>query len=560
MARVAIIAANDALIVSLTQQFNKSSLVEACRSVRRFDGGYEDMFAEYDTDTVVYYPQWRQPYEMAPNLAEAAAVLVACAQHDLVQVVIVSSAAVYSASPTHLGIVTEAQTRPRMGRDPIADQWLQLEKLATETINLGSKTTLTILRPAVVLLPSSTDYFSQMFQSRWAFTLPLYDPPLQFLSPEDLATAVCLAVERRAAGVFNVAPAEVVPLRRALQLAGIKRVPVHDTLQYLPRRLLAARGQLHGNQHLPYIRYAWTISNTKIRDVLGFIPEHTSADAVRAFVKDRPSTSATTTPPPAPFDDFGMDPAYIDMWRNRLFRFMHDHYWRVEIKGIAHVPTDGRAVLVGVHRGFMPYDGVVALHQIAHYKGRYVRFLIHPSLTKTPFPFNFGKLGGVNACRENADHILQRDGLLGFFPEGIQGAFNYYRDVYKLGRFGRNEFVRAALRNRAPIIPFVTVGSAEIFPIIAKFNWKWWKRISLWPCFPIAPPFPLLPVPLPSKWHTQYLEPLHVETDYPPEAADDPATVRAISNEVRQRMQTAIDDMRSWRKSIFVGSIFEGET
>jgi hypothetical protein len=68
-----------------------------------------------------------------------------------------------------------------------------------------------------------------------------------------------------------------------------------------------------------------------------------------------------------------------------------------------------------------------------------------------------------------------------------------------------------------------------------------------------------VPFPLPSKWHTQFLEPLHVEQHYPPEAAHDAAIVRAISQEVRTRMQDAIDDMLRRRKSIFFGSIFEHE-
>ena len=129
-----------------------------------------------------------------------------------------------------------------------------------------------------------------------------------------------------------------------------------------------------------------------------------------------------------------------------------------------------------------------------------------------------------------------------------------------MGKFGRNEFVRTALRNRAPIVPFVTVGSPEIFPIVGKINWRWWKRFTQWPFFPIAPPFPFLPVPLPSKWHTQFLEPLHLEERYPPETADDMAIVRTISQEVRERMQEAVENMLARRRSIFFGSIFEGAT
>ena len=214
--------------------------------------------------------------------------------------------------------------------------------------------------------------------------------------------------------------------------------------------------------------------------------------------------------------------------------------------------------MVGVHRGFMPYDGVMTMHLLARERRRYVRFLVHPTLTKFPFLSNFmTKVGGVMACYENADWVLERDGLVAVFPEGIRGAFSYYRDAYRLRRFGRGEWVRMALKNRAPILPFVTLGSAEIFPILAKVHWGWWKRFSEWPCLPITPTFPFVPLPLPSKWHTRYLEPMPVHESHPPEAADDPKVVRAISAEVQARIREAIDEMRRRRQWIFWGSIFK---
>src|SRR5262249_23892940 len=127
----------------------------------------------------------------------------------------------------------------------------------------------------------------------------------------------------------------------------------------------------------------------------------------------------------------------------------------------------------------------------------------------------------------------------------------------RLGKFGRDEFVKMALRNQAPIVPFVTVGSAEIFPILKRIDWGWWKRFTEWPYFPLTPTFPLLPVPLPSKWHTRFLEPIHIEQWFPPEAAEDLSTVRMISHEVRSRIEEAIDQMRRRRKSIFFGSVFQ---
>jgi 1-acyl-sn-glycerol-3-phosphate acyltransferase len=195
----------------------------------------------------------------------------------------------------------------------------------------------------------------------------------------------------------------------------------------------------------------------------------------------------------------------------------------------------------------------MALYALVQRVGRIPRFLIHPSLTKFPFLSDFiTKLGGIMACQENGDYVLERDELLGVFPEGIRGAFTMYKRAYVLGNFGRDEYVRMALRHRAPILPFVTVGSAEIYPILGRIDWGWFKRYTEWPFLPVTNPFPL-----PSKWHTRFLPAMHVELSYPPEAAEDPAVVRTISLEVRQRMQAAVDEMLLQRRSIFAGTIFD---
>jgi 1-acyl-sn-glycerol-3-phosphate acyltransferase len=177
-------------------------------------------------------------------------------------------------------------------------------------------------------------------------------------------------------------------------------------------------------------------------------------------------------------------------------------------------------------------------------------------LLKFPFIANFvTKFGGVVACQESADRVLESGGLLGVFPEGVAGAFALYRQAYRLLDFGRDSFVKLALRHRAPIIPFVTVGSAEIFPIFARIKSRRWTRYADWPWLPVST-FPFLPFPLPSKWHTQFLPPVRVE-EYSPESARDSSLQKAISLEVRARMQKAVDEMVQKRRSIFFGSIFE---
>jgi 1-acyl-sn-glycerol-3-phosphate acyltransferase/nucleoside-diphosphate-sugar epimerase len=545
---------------ALINRLSKSAVVEACQLAPRFNSGYALLFSEHAIDMVVYSPQLRRKNEMIPNLAEAAMVFEECSRAGIAKVVVVSSAAIYGADPHNPGFIAESHAPVRCDKNSVGNYWDKLEILADEYVGQLTDASLTILRPVAVPVRGGTDYFSRLFRRGLVPTLPLYDPSLQLLTPDDLAQAVCCAVESSTGGVFNIAPDGVIPLRVALRMAGAKRLPVARLVHRLARRVLASLRLAFPGDQLEYIRYSWTVSNAKITRELGFAPEHSSAEALLAILNGQASQCWSNPTERPHFDDFGMDINYIEAKRRRIFKFFHDYYWRIEVKGGEHIPRQGRAVVVGAHRGFMPFDGVMAFEFVAREVGRYMRFLIHPCLIKTPFPLDFNKLGCLKVCRENADYVLQRDELLAFYPEGIQGAFRYYRGVYQLGKFGRDEYVKFALRNRAPIVPFVTIGSAEIFPVLAKIQWRWWKKKSLWPCFPIAPPFPLLPLPLPTKWHTQFLEPFHVEQHYPPEAANDAATVQAISQEVKQRMQVAIDDMLRRRKSIFFGSIFNGET
>jgi 1-acyl-sn-glycerol-3-phosphate acyltransferase len=381
-----------------------------------------------------------------------------------------------------------------------------------------------------------------------------YDPSVQLLSLEDLARAVCRAVVKSAGGIYNVAPDGVIPLRQALRLAGVRTVSVPCLAQKTTRVLLSRLGLTSPADAVDYLRYNWTISGTKIEQELGFVPNSSSAAALAEGRAHR------LQPCRRRYDEFGLDEEYFAACERGLAGFFQRSYWRVEARGFDHIPHKGAAILVGVHRGFMPWDGVMTVHLVAQQTSRIPRFLIHPGLVKFPILHDYmTKQGGLIACHENADYVLQRDGLLAIFPEGIQGAFKLYRDVYRLEKL-RNEFVKMALRNQAPIIPFVTLGAAEIFPILAKIEWSWWKRYAEWPFIPITPTFPLVPLPLPTKWHMRFLSPLHVEQQYPPEAAEQEEVVRAIAEEVRLRLDEAWTEMRKRRRSLFYGSIFTAES
>ena len=539
MARVAFVGPRDGVSAAIAERLRGGDAAAHGPALLGDDPTAAAARLDAGTESVVFRP--RALPGRGPDLEAAAGFFGALAAARPRRLVLLSSAQVHDPVHEHAGHVGE-EIRPR-GRNPIARRWLELEAMAAAAA-AGWGGRLAVLRPATVVARDGGDPLARFLLRRRAFPLAGWGPALQLLAPEDLAAAVGCVVDRDADGVFHVAPRGVVPVRDALRLAGARALP-------LPGPLLRLFGRANGAE-LAYLRHPWTVGDRRLR-ALGWVPQRSSAEALLA--------AAGRNPAGAPeFDDYGMDEGYIAAYGRTLFRFLHRAYWRIEVRGLEHVPRRGAAVLTGVHRGFMPWDGVMALHTVARGTGRIIRFLIHPCLVKQPFLANYmTKLGGIPACQENGDWVLERGELLGMFPEGIHGAFTPYRRAYLLGKFGRDEYVKMALRHGAPIVPFVTVGSAEIYPIFGRLNAGWVHRFLEWPYFPLGPNFPLPGLPLPSKWHTRFLEPLHVAGRYPPEAAEDPAIVQAISQEVRGRLEEAIADMLRRRKHLFWGSIFDAE-
>ena len=83
-----------------------------------------------------------------------------------------------------------------------------------------------------------------------------------------------------------------------------------------------------------------------------------------------------------------------------------------------------------------------------------------------------------------------------------------------------------------------------------------WPGCSGCPYFPITPLFPLLGplglVPLPSKWHIEFGEPIRTD-DYDEAAADDPMLVFNVTDQVRETIQQTLYQLLANRRNTFLG-------
>ncbi len=253
-------------------------------------------------------------------------------------------------------------------------------------------------------------------------------------------------------------------------------------------------------------------------------------------------------------DPWGLDWEFLDAVRPFL-SFMYSAYWRVETSGLAHVPDYGRGLLVSNHSGQIPFDAAMIEAAILteHPTQRLVRALYADWFATLPFvSILFDKTGQALAHEENVTRLLHQNELVAVFPEGFKGGGKLFKDRYKLARFGRGGFVRAALQTQAPIIPVSVVGAEETY--ISLHKSKTLARLTGFPYFPISPTFPWLgllgALPLPTKWYIDFGEPLTL-SEYAPAAADDVVLVTQMSQQVRRQVQQMIYHRLAHRDHLF---------
>jgi 1-acyl-sn-glycerol-3-phosphate acyltransferase len=187
----------------------------------------------------------------------------------------------------------------------------------------------------------------------------------------------------------------------------------------------------------------------------------------------------------------------------------------VQVDGLEHVPS-GRALLVANHA--FGFDVVFPVAAIAQRLDRRVWILGEHLWWKLPFVRRFvAAIGVVDGTNENIDRLLAAGELVLVLPGGMREALKPQQLRYQLLWGHRYGFVRAAIRNQAPLVPLACVGADEL-----RF------------------------VPIPHLAQLRYLmgEPILPPAPY---CADDAAVLRRMRREVEGALHELIEDELSRR-------------
>ena len=129
--------------------------------------------------------------------------------------------------------------------------------------------------------------------------------------------------------------------------------------------------------------------------------------------------------------------------------------------------------------------------------------------------------------------------MLLVFPEGARGTAKLYPERDSLVGFGTG-FMRLALANRSPILPFAFVGGGEAVPTVTNLV-QLGKLIGV-PYIPVTPW--LLPVPRPVDLQLLYGSPMFFEGT----GREEDHVIRGYVDQVKDKIQGLISQGRALRE------------
>lgn len=253
-------------------------------------------------------------------------------------------------------------------------------------------------------------------------------------------------------------------------------------------------------------------------------------------------------------DEWGMDWEFLELIRPTL-DFLYKIYWRIETSGMDNIPDYERILLVSNYSGEMPWDSLMIMTAVLgeHPAQRLVRSLYPSWMPKLPFlSSGLVKIGQALASYENGVRLLDDDELVCVYPEASRNFSKVFKNRYELGRFESSDFIRMALTTGTPVIPVSVVGAEETYVPLAQIALP--EDFDSFPHLPITLRFPWLgllgTVPLPSKWYIDFGEPLSL-AEYSPIDAENLTLVSELADEVRDEIQSMVNNRLAKRRSIF---------
>ena len=249
-----------------------------------------------DVDTVVHMSVIATPGSLGGrmpmkelNVIGSMQLLAACQKAPrLERLIVKSTTTVYGSSSRDPAMFTEDMSAKRQPTGGYAKDAVEVESYVRGFARRRPDVRVTLLRAANVLGPAVDSPIASYFRLPVVPSVLGFDPRLQFLHDTDLMAVLQHAVLHDVPGTFNVAGDGILMLSQAVRRLGRPSLPLPSfAVSRVGSVIRQAKVADFSPEQLAFLTYGRGVDTTRMREVLGFKPEFSTAETFADFAASR---------------------------------------------------------------------------------------------------------------------------------------------------------------------------------------------------------------------------------------------------------------------------------
>lgn len=211
-------------------------------------------------------------------------------------------------------------------------------------------------------------------------------------------------------------------------------------------------------------------------------------------------------------------------------------YFSLKVTGKDLIPKTSRPVVfIGNHSGWMALDAIIwflATDIPSDEPNKIPYAVIEDALLDLPFMKGVLDQFAIRKSQLKRGKLPENAKKICIFPEGSDGNCKSFLQAYHMQPW-KPGFVKLALHHKAIVAPSLIIGGEEALPSLMPI------RLTR-PFIGSSIPWPIFPMPLPTKWEVHFLKPIDFRR-YPKNWQNSKSYIHGLIQEIQEQHQAELD-------------------
>jgi UDP-glucose 4-epimerase len=147
-----------------------------------------------------------------------------------------------------------------------------------------------IFRPGTILGSATSNQITALFEKRYVLGLRGASTPFVFIWDEDVVSAIIKGIHEGRSGIYNMAGDGVLTMKEIAAIMRKPYLPIPVCVITVALRILKRLGLTqYGPEQVNFLRYRPVLSNRRLKEEFGYIPQKTSGEVFDYYIEARES-------------------------------------------------------------------------------------------------------------------------------------------------------------------------------------------------------------------------------------------------------------------------------